>query len=77
MLQQQHAWRVEFAHRPCPRNCSGAGVCLHGSCYCERGHDGVSCERVAAAADSCGGGCGRHGACVSGRCMCDSGWMGR
>ena len=75
-LQQQHAWRVQLASRPCPHNCSGRGACLHGSCYCERGYEGLACNKLAAAEEGCAEGCGAHGECVAGRCMCDSGWWG-
>ena len=75
-LQQQHAWRVALADRPCPANCSMHGVCLHGSCYCERGRGGPSCADVEPVRERCPNECSRRGACVDGVCMCDSGWQG-
>ena len=53
--------------------CAGRGHCSSGSCVCDEGWSGATCER-----EACAGGCGAHGTCLglAGTCVCDSGWMG-
>ena len=75
LLQHQHAWRLQLAGRPCPSNCSESGVCLHGSCYCNRGHEGPACAMTSPSLP-CPSDCDSHGQCVDASCMCDSGWQG-
>ena len=59
----------------CPFNCSGAGVCVGGSCQCNSINFGVGCQASCVASSSCSG----NGVCspVNGSCLCDLGFYGQ
>lgn len=51
--------------------CSGAGKCVHGKCFCRATFSGPSCsERY------CPKNCTHHGKCVNGICQCNPGRTG-
>ena len=60
------------APAPCPRNCSGNGLCHRGICACAPGFAGYGCEVEA----QCKSNCSSHGVCVHGQCFCDLGYGG-
>ena len=55
---------------PCPDDCSGNGLCVHGGCHCSPGWSGSNC----AVALQCTNGCSGHGICSDGQCFCDPGY---
>ena len=72
----------------CAGNCGGHGKCvannrtqsaapanvLAGTCACDAGFAGASCEVATAA---CPGHCSGHGECVAGECACHPGFSGK
>eukprot|EP00301_Raphidiophrys_heterophryoidea_P005881 c1241_g1_i1.p1 GENE.c1241_g1_i1~~c1241_g1_i1.p1 ORF type:complete len:431 (-),score=107.59 c1241_g1_i1:85-1377(-) len=65
--------------RQCPGNCTGKGLCDHGSCVCYSGAAGSECQYVCPTGGS-DKGCSGSGNCVEkngmGSCVCDSGHFG-
>lgn len=57
---------------PCPRDCSGHGICKYGKCFCEPGFGGVACAVIL----DCPHKCGRNGVCFRGQCICAHGFTG-
>lgn len=54
-------------------DCKGNGVCVNGSCECDRGYADDNCTQY----DPCVGvDCSFHGSCRDGRCSCYSGYTG-
>ncbi|KAM4691201.1 LOW QUALITY PROTEIN: integrin beta-4 [Rhinophrynus dorsalis] len=69
----------QFNNFQCPRisgfMCNDRGRCYMGSCVCEPGWEGASCECPISnqtCLDSNGGLCNNRGKCVCGRCQCDA-----
>ena len=57
--------------------CSGRGVCLaDGSCLCDSGYWGDSCEQASGWNTECAKDCAHHGQCRHGTCLCDPGYSG-
>jgi tenascin len=59
----------------CPKGCSGAGVCLNGTCACIAGRSGLDCGTVLNEIP-CPGKCSLRGVCVNGKCNCLAGYGG-
>eukprot|EP01052_Picozoa_sp_SAG31_P004296 SAG31_NODE_176_length_21334_cov_12.211067_25_plen_612_part_00 len=64
-------------------DCGEDGSCDGGSCQCEQGYSGETCDVFDPCAGvDCGGhglcgvDCGGHGQCVGGICQCEDGWEG-
>lgn len=55
----------DCSYTPCPKDCSGHGACVNGTCSCARGWSGEEC-----ATPVCPDRCSGHGECVSGLCTC-------
>ena len=68
---------IAVRQKECPRDalgnmCSGAGLCLNGTCFCAPGHYGDACQR----GKQCKNDCSRNGFCHNGKCQCDIAWYG-
>ena len=64
---------------PCPRSCSGHGVCAQGVCECYAAYWGVDCALRKRCPKGEGGlKCSGHGACVQheAACVCEAAWSG-
>ena len=58
-------------------SCSERGTCVDGTCVCDAGYVGPSCEtRVSIVQRACLNHCNQHGACLNGTCICDVAWDG-
>lgn len=55
----------------CAADCGGHGVCVGGTCRCEDGWMGATCDQRA-----CHPRCAEHGTCRDGKCECSPGWNG-
>lgn len=55
----------------CSVDCGTHGVCMGGTCRCEEGWTGPSCNQRA-----CHPRCAEHGTCKDGKCECSQGWNG-
>jgi len=62
-----------FVVSPCPFNCSGAGDCMDGICYCNMTTYGDGCQF-----STCASNCSGNGVCdsVSKTCQCQAGYSG-
>ena len=64
-------FNISYEHGSCLNNCNENGKCLHnGSCLCERGFSGESCENQLCLHDSEKGHCQNGAICMSNRCEC-------
>jgi hypothetical protein len=66
-------------YMPCPDNCNGHGLCIHGNCNCTDGWMGHDCMQNATCALAAG--CDPHAVCAFDaqglpHCTCDNGWKG-
>eukprot|EP00118_Oscarella_pearsei_P008644 m.45749 g.45749 ORF g.45749 m.45749 type:complete len:2670 (+) comp33632_c0_seq3:67-8076(+) len=57
---------------PCPKDCSGNGVCFNGTCICLPPWTQDDCSEFGCQVS----GCNNHGKCQNGLCVCDQGWKG-
>lgn len=60
-------------HSSCLNGCNGHGLCHAGTCHCNSGWSGPSCEVSRACSPSC---VPPNGNCVGGLCQCLDGFMG-
>jgi hypothetical protein len=69
----------ECVQVPCPRSCSGHGICAQGVCECNAAYWGVDCALRKRCPKGEGGlKCSGHGACVAheAACVCEAAWSG-
>ncbi|XP_048461254.1 teneurin-1-like [Rhincodon typus] len=55
----------------CEVDCGKHGICLDGSCHCEKGWGSLNCDQ-----HECHPRCTEHGKCKDGKCQCSPGWEG-
>jgi tenascin len=58
----------------CGNDCNEHGQCLFGTCACDLGYIGETCDTPAEV--PCLNNCMSHGVCNWGHCICDNGWTG-
>eukprot|EP00929_Paragymnodinium_shiwhaense_P001908 TRINITY_DN102119_c0_g1_i1.p1 TRINITY_DN102119_c0_g1~~TRINITY_DN102119_c0_g1_i1.p1 ORF type:complete len:1210 (-),score=247.20 TRINITY_DN102119_c0_g1_i1:107-3736(-) len=54
----------------CPDNCNNHGDCREGTCHCNPGYSGSTCE------SACPNECSYKGDCIEGACLCFAGFTG-